>query len=145
MKSISVSALFSLTLLLSVSSAMANSVLQEKKDSDTVPVVLLAPSESVNVLKVTAQKAALSGGVGLVEGALAQKFLGADQVLKRAGNGDPIAALEVLAAGLVLWRTGHVAREQLQDSEKNNDSLLQEIMCTLAGFGGFAAGMKLGK
>lgn len=144
MKTTSVRALFSLALLLSVSSALAeNPVLHKSGGRENIPVIILSSYEPENVLKVTAQKAALSGGVGLIEGALAQKFLQADIVLERASKGDALAALEVLGAGLVLWKTGHMAREQLQDSAQKSDSWFQEMLCSLAGFAGFGAGMKL--
>jgi hypothetical protein len=145
MKSTSVHALFSLTLLLSVSSALANPVIYGQREIDTVPVVLLSPYESENVLKVPTQKAALSGGVGLVEGAIAQKLLGADKILEKAGQGDTVAVLQTIGLGLVLWKTGHMAREKLQDGAKNSDSWYQEMFCSLAGFAGFAAGIKLAK
>lgn len=136
MKSTSVRALFSLTLLLSVSSALADKA---------VSIPVFVGNESYECLKTTTQKATLSGGVGLVEGALAQRFLGADKVLEKAVKGDAVAALEVLGAGLVLWKTGHMARQQLQNGGQKNDSWLQEILCTLAGFAGFAGGMTLAK
>lgn len=133
--------LFSLTLLLSVATVSANPSVHKASSAD-VPVVIIQSSyESTNVLKVTAQKTALSGGVGLIEGALAQKFLGADKILEKASKGDAVAALETIGAALVLWKTGHMAREKLQDSAQNSDNWLQEILCTLAGFTGFAAGM----
>jgi hypothetical protein len=111
--------------------------------SGNIPVIV--GDVSYESVKTTAQKATLSGGVGLVEGALAQRFLGADKVLANAIKGDAVAVLEVLGAGLVLWKTGRVAREQLQDGAQKNDSWFQEILCTLAGFAGFASGMTLAK
>jgi len=139
MKSTSIRALFSLTLLLSVSSAFAK--------TQNIPVIVAhSPYESENVLKDTLQKGALSGGVGLIEGAVAQKLFGADQILVKAVNGDATAILETIGLGLVLWKTGHMAREQLQDgAAKNKDGFFQETICTLLGFAGFGAGMKLAK
>jgi hypothetical protein len=139
MKSISVRTLFSLMLLLSVSTALA-------RPGQDVPVIIMhSPYESGNVLKDTAQKVALSGGVGLIEGTLAQKLLNADTVLENAGKGDAVAVLGTLAAALVLWKTGHMAREQLQDNAQKSDSWVQEMLCTLVGFAGFGAGMKMAK
>lgn len=134
MKSTSVRALFSLTLLLSVSSALANKAQN---------VHVFVGDVSYESLKTTTQKATISGGVGLVEGALAQRFLGADKVLAKAVAGDKLAAIEVLVGGLVLWQTGHMARQQLQNGTQKSDSWIQEILCTFAGFAGFAGGMKL--
>lgn len=141
MKNLSINTLFSLTLLLSVSSALANPVLYGRKDIESVPVVLLSPYEK----QFNAQGAVLSLGVGLGGGAVLQTIGAVDPIVAglKSGNINYVAPAALIAT-LGVYTVLHNMRKNLQDGSKEESTLANYLNIAL-GTIGFLAGVKVVK
>ena len=98
MNKLSIRALFSLTLLLSVACASANPIVYEKKGGNTVPVNIIASAYEPHKEMHPVVPFLVSGGSGSLYGYLAAKTGLGKEIGKALVSGDPY---QMLGAGLV--------------------------------------------